>query len=75
MAHTARPQLLAANLIIGSSPTNALVLKCVDQNGLAAILATKRPAGVAPEVNSLHTSDKVCKREIQNRDIYFSLPI
>ena len=27
------------------------VCKCVDQKGLAAILADKRSAGVAPEVN------------------------
>ena len=37
-----------------------LALKYVDWSGLAAILAPKSPAGVAPEVNlriQLHTGD------------------
>ena len=41
-----------------------LVHKYVDQNGLAAILAAKRSAGVAPEVNLrifLHIGDKAHK--------------
>ena len=40
------------------------VHKYVDENGLAAMLATNRSAGVAPEVNltiSLH-SNKACKQ-------------
>ena len=41
-----------------------LVCKHVDQYGSAAILAAKRSAGVAPEVNlriPLHTGDEPCK--------------
>ena len=38
-----------------------LVHKYVDRNGLATMLATKKPAGVAPEVNLrilLHAGDE-----------------
>ena len=41
-----------------------LVHMYVDQNGLAAMLAVKRSAGVTPKVNlrnPLHTGGKVCK--------------
>ena len=41
-----------------------LVLTYVDVNGSAAKLATKKSAGVTPEVNlriPLHTSYKACK--------------
>ena len=45
----------------------AYVCKLVDENGLAALLATKRSAGVTPEgnlMNLLHACDKACKWEI-----------
>ena len=41
----------------------------MDQTGSAAILSTKRPVGVAPEVNLrdlLHEGDKACKQWIQS---------
>ena len=41
-----------------------LVYKYVDLNGLADMLATKRSAGVASEVNvrnPLHAGDQACK--------------
>ena len=40
--------------VTGSNPTNAfeyMISKYVDQKGSTAILATKRSAGVTPEVN------------------------
>ena len=44
------------------------VYKYVNQKGSAAILAIKRSAGIAPEVNlrnPLHTGDEAYKRGIQ----------
>ena len=44
-----------------------LIRKYVDWNGSAAMPATKRLAGVAPEVNLmilLHADDEACKQEI-----------
>ena len=44
-----------------------LVRKYVDRNGLAAILAAKRLAGVTPQVDlgiPLHAGNKACKRGI-----------
>ena len=52
------------------TPTNAcgyMIDKYVDQNGLIAMLATNRSAGVAPEVNlrnPLHTGDKTYKGDV-----------
>ena len=49
------------------TPANAcahVICKYVDQKGLAAMLITKRSAGVAPEVNlrnPLHTGDQAHK--------------
>ena len=44
------------------------VCKCVDQKGLAAMLADKRSAGLAPEVNLrnlLHSGDVVPNADFQ----------
>ena len=44
-----------------------LVRKYVDRNGLAAMLAAKRLAGITPQVNlgiPLHADNKACKRGI-----------
>ena len=44
-----------------------IVRKYVDRNGLTAMLAAKRLAGVTPQVNlgiPLHADNKACKRGI-----------
>ena len=46
------------------SPMPVPICKYVDQNGLAAMLATKRSAGVTPEINlknPLHTGNETHK--------------
>ena len=53
-------------LLFGTSPTNPhiYVTKYVDQKGSAAMRATKRSVGVAPEVNlrnPLHAGEEACK--------------
>ena len=45
-----------------------LVHKYVEQNGLAAMLVTKRSAGVTPEMNLKNlTGDKACKQGDQGQ--------
>ena len=49
------------------SPTNVcehMICKYVDGKGPGAMLATKKSAGVAPEVNPLHTGNEACERRI-----------
>ena len=49
-----------------------LVCKYIDWNDLAATLAVKRSAGVAPEVNLrilLHAGDEACMQGVTRTDV------
>ena len=69
--HTIRklpPKIIETDWILDSSPTNPCACESTwIENGSAAMLATKRSAGVAPTVNlrnPLHAADEVHKQEI-----------